>query len=110
VEIFQKYEWLGYFERLRGFYDEMSMEFAQNFQNAQDQEYVTTIKGLTIRINEASINKDSSLPMGIAWDKEKMKESINAKKEFFLHNEKPDEDKNGIKMERLPITHKKYSL
>ena len=30
VEIFQKCEWLGYFERLRGFDDEVSMEFSQN--------------------------------------------------------------------------------
>jgi hypothetical protein len=40
--------------------------------------------------------------LGIPWDKEKRKESINAKKEFLLHNEKSDEDKNGIKKETLP--------
>jgi hypothetical protein len=65
---------------------------------------VTTIRGIKIRINEASINKVSSLPLGIPWDKEERKESINANKEFFLPNEKPDEDKNGIKRKSF-LTH-----
>jgi hypothetical protein len=69
VEIFQKLEWLGYFERLRGFEDEVSMEFAKNLQNIKDQEYVSKIIGITIRINETSINKVSCLPLAIPWDK-----------------------------------------
>jgi hypothetical protein len=36
------------------------------------------------------------------WDKEERQEAINAKKEFFLPNEKPNEEKNGIKREILP--------
>jgi hypothetical protein len=63
---------------------------------------VATIRGLTIKIKEAFINKISSLPLGIPCHKEERQESINAKKAFFLHNEKPDEDKNGIKREILP--------
>jgi hypothetical protein len=93
---------LGYFERLRGYDDEVAIEFSQNFHNIQEQEYVTTIRGLVMRINEASINRVSSLPLGLPWDKEERKESINAKKAFFLPNEKPDEDKNDIKREILP--------
>jgi hypothetical protein len=93
---------LGYFERLRRFDDEISMDFSHNFHIIRDQEYMTTIRGLTIRINEASINNVSNLPLGIPWDKEERQEAINAKKTFFLHNEKPDEDKNGIKRESLP--------
>jgi hypothetical protein len=56
VGIVQRCEWLGYFERLRGF--------------MQDHEYVTTIRGLTFRINEASIKNVSSLLLGIPSDKE----------------------------------------
>jgi hypothetical protein len=71
------------------------MDFSHNFHITRDQEYMTTIKGLTIKINEASINNVSSLPLGIPWEKEERQEAINAKKTFFLHNEKPDEDKKG---------------
>jgi hypothetical protein len=70
---------------------------------------VTIIRGLTIKINEASINKFSNLPLGIPWDKEERQEVVNSKKAFFLHNEKPDEDKNGIKRERLPNPGKEVS-
>jgi hypothetical protein len=102
LEIFQKCNWLGYFERLRGYDDEVAMEFSLNFQNIQEKEYVATMRGLIIRINEASIKKVSSLPMGLLGIKRRGKKSINAKNEFFLPNEKPDEDKNGIKRESLP--------
>jgi hypothetical protein len=78
------------------------MEFALNFQNIQEQEYVSIVRELMIRVNEASINKVSSLPMGLPWDKEERQEAINAKKTFFHPNEKPQEDKNGIKRESLP--------
>jgi hypothetical protein len=45
VEIFQRCNWLGYFERLRGYDDEVAIEFAQNFHNIQEQEYVTIVRG-----------------------------------------------------------------
>jgi len=83
---------LGYFERLRGFDDEVSIEFAQNFQNTKEQEYMTTIRGLTITIHEASISRVSSLTLGIPWDKEERQEAINVKRAFSLQNEKLDED------------------
>jgi len=31
LEIFQKCYWMGYFERIRGYDDEMAMEFSLNF-------------------------------------------------------------------------------
>jgi hypothetical protein len=48
------------------------MEFSQNFKRIRDQECVTTIIGITNRVNEASINKVSILPSGIPWNKEEM--------------------------------------
>jgi hypothetical protein len=50
-----------------------------------------------IRVNESSIRKVFSLPMGLPWDKEDIQEDINAKKSFFHPNGKPQEDKNAIK-------------
>jgi hypothetical protein len=41
--------------------------------------------------------------MGLPWDKEERKEDTNAKKLFFHPNERPQEEKNGIKRE-IPLT------
>jgi hypothetical protein len=60
---------LGYFERLRGYYDEVAMAFSLNFQNIQEHEYMDIVRGTIIKINEASINIISSFPMGLPWDK-----------------------------------------
>jgi len=93
---------LGYFEILIGYNDEVAIEYSLNFQNIHDQEYVSKMRGPIIIINEASINKITSLHMSLPWDKEERQKAIIAKKTFFLPNEKLDEDKNGIKRESLP--------
>jgi len=63
---------------------------------------VATVRGLVIRINESSISRETIFPMGISWNKEGRQESVTTKKLLFLPNEKPNEDKNGIKRETLP--------
>jgi hypothetical protein len=93
---------LGFFERLRGYDDEVAIDFAKNFHNIQYQEYVTIVRGLVMRINEASISKVSSFPLVQPWDKKERQEAINAKKALFLPNENLDEEKNDIKRESLP--------
>jgi hypothetical protein len=82
VEIFQRCNWLRYFERFRGYNDEIAIEFSQNFQNIQELEYVTTVRGLVMRINEASINRVSSHPWASLGIKKR------GKKALFLPNEK----------------------
>jgi hypothetical protein len=103
VEIFHICDWLGYFERIKGYDDEVAIEFDKNCQNIQEQEYVTKVRRLVIRINETSIRRVSSLPLALPRDKEEMKEAINSNKAFFLPNKKPHEDTNGVKMEILPL-------
>jgi hypothetical protein len=93
---------LGYFERLRGYDDEVAIEFSLKFPEYTREGVCGHSEGTVIRINEASINRITSFPMGLPWDKEERQEAITAKKAFFLPNEKPDEDKNGIKRETLP--------
>jgi hypothetical protein len=53
-----------------GFDNEIDLEFALNFQYIKEQEYVSTVRGLVIRVNEAFISKIYILPMGLPWDKE----------------------------------------
>jgi hypothetical protein len=38
IDDFRRSQWLGYFERLRGFDDEIALEFALNFQDIKDRE------------------------------------------------------------------------
>jgi hypothetical protein len=79
IEIFHRCNFLGYFERLKGYNDEVAIEFSHNFHNINEHEYVTIVRGITIRINEASIRKVSILPMGVPWEKYERQESINFK-------------------------------
>lgn len=55
-----------------------------------------------IYINEDSLRKITTLHKGLHWNKEGRKEAITAKRRFFLPNEQPNEDKNGVMRQRLP--------
>jgi len=72
LEIFQRSDLLGYFDKLRGYDDEITLEFALNFHNIKVQEYVTAIKGLEIFVDEDSISRVSIFTMGLPWDKEEI--------------------------------------
>jgi hypothetical protein len=91
-----------YFDRLRGYDDEISMEFSLNFQNIRGKEYIIIVRGLEIHVDEATINRVSCLPMDFPWDKDERQEASDDKNLFFLSYEEPIEDKNGVKRERLP--------
>jgi len=78
---------LGYLDRLRGYDDEISLDFSLNFQNIRGQEYVIAVRGLEIFVDEVTIRRVSSLPMVLPWDKEERQEETNVKKIFFLNHE-----------------------
>ena len=63
-DAFQKSNWLEYFNRHQGFDDGISLEFAHNFQNLEEQEYMTIVKGLQIQSNEPVLMIVTRLPMG----------------------------------------------
>jgi hypothetical protein len=65
LEIFQRGNWLGYFERLRRYDYKVPMDFSLNFQNILEQEYVSIVRSLIIKFNEASIIKVFIFPMGL---------------------------------------------
>jgi hypothetical protein len=57
-----------------------------------------------MHIDEATINKVLSLPMGLPWDKDDRHEASDAKNLFLFSYEEPIKEKNGVKRESLPKT------
>lgn len=82
----ETFQWLGFFEKLMGFDDEVYLEFAMKFQNPKCQEFTTIVKGLVIHVNEDSIGRFTTLPRGIHWNKQERQEAINAKRGLILPN------------------------
>lgn len=102
VVILENYQWLGFFEKIAGFNDEVSLEFWMNLQKPEGQGLIIVVNVLVIYVIEDSINKVTTPPKGIHWNNEKRQEAINSKSGFFLLNEQHDEDKNIIRRESLP--------
>ena len=101
-DAFQKSFWLEYFNRNQGFDDGISLEFSHNFQNLEEQEYMTIVKGLQIQINEPMLVIVTRLPMGFPWEKEERKLALYAKRIFLGSYETMEENKNGFKRENFP--------
>jgi len=87
VTLLESCQWLGFFEKLRGFHEEIGMVFAMNLQNPDGKELVNAFKGIVIYINEDFNSKVKMLPKGLHWNKEERQESITAKRGFFFPNE-----------------------
>jgi len=60
------------------------------------------VRGLSITITPKVISRITTLPQGMPWRKEDKAISTFAKKNFFLRDEEPIKDKNGIRRESLP--------
>jgi hypothetical protein len=92
---------LGCLNRLKGFDNNISLEFEQNFHNLEEQKYSTIVKGLWIKFNEPILVSVTRLIFGFPWDKEERKLALYAKKYFLEIYEKLEETKNGVKRETL---------
>jgi len=60
------------------------------------------VRGLSITITPEIISKITTLPLGMQWRNEDKASNTFAKKKFFLRDEEPIKDKNGIRRESLP--------
>jgi hypothetical protein len=86
------------------------LDFALNFHNIQEQEYVIAVRGLEIRVNESFISTVSSLPMGLPWDKEE-----RARKDTQMRGHKNikigSKEKSSLTLcQKWPITLSNMSL
>lgn len=77
--IFENCNWLGFFERLRGYDDESDLNFSLNLKHLEGIEIVFAFKGSIIYPDEDLSSKVTTLPKGMKWIKEERNEAINVK-------------------------------
>lgn len=82
-DILENYHWLGIFEKMTGYDDDISLAFSLKRKHPEGHEIVTTNKVLIIYIGEDLIKKISTLSKGIKWGKEERHEATSAKKRIL---------------------------
>jgi len=102
VEIFTRYQWMGLFERMRGYYDDVAKEFFLSLIPLTRTNSTVVVKGLLVEITPEVISGNTTLFLGLPWRKEDKGNITLAKKSFFFEGEEPIEDKNGVRRERIP--------
>lgn len=95
---------MGFFEKLKGYDDEVTHEFSMALHSWGEDNATTIIMGLVIHFNIYLMSRVTTIPLGVRWGKEDRTLNIVAKKIFFLHEEEPVEDKNGVRRENLPYS------
>ena len=102
VDIFKNHRWLGSFELLKGYDDEVARDFAMDFHSQVDDSSTAVIRGLVITITPDLISRVTTLPLGIKWNREDRVTSVVAMKSLFFPNEEHIKEKNGVRRESLP--------
>ena len=61
-----------------------------------------SFRGLTLELTPDFMSRITRLPLGLPWSREERSLGQVAKKTFFLPEEHPIEDKNGVRRTSLP--------
>jgi len=102
VDIFKRHEWVGFFELLKGYDDDLAFEFSMDLNSQIEDSATNTVRGLAISLSPKIISRVTTLPLGIKWSREDKSKSATTKNSFFTANENPIEYKNGARRESLP--------
>ena len=102
LEIFTRHNWMGYFEKLRGYDDEVARDFVLSLIPLTRTHATIVVRGLSIELTLDLISRITTLLLGGPWKKEDKGDSQTTKKKFFLEGEEPIEDKNGVRRASLP--------
>jgi len=102
VEIFRRHQWMGFFERTRGYDDYVAREFSLSLIPLTRTNSTTMLKGLSVAITLEVISRVTRLPLGLPWRKEDKGNNTLEKKNLFLEGEEPMEEKNGNIRESIP--------
>jgi len=70
VEIFRNNKWLGFFELLKGFDDELDQECLVSLHSEADYKATIMVRGLVITITPDIISAVTTLPLGFRWNRE----------------------------------------
>lgn len=101
LDIFRRHHWLGLFELLKGYDDDIAYEFSMALNSQTEFSATTVVRGLVISLIPKLISRVETLPLGIKWGREYKTTNSNAKNNFFIANENTIEDKNGVRREIL---------
>ena len=102
VAIFTRANWMPFFEKFRGFDEEVAQEFALSLVPHSRTRAIVNFRGISMEITPEFINRVTSLPLVLPWSKDEKPSGHSAKKNFFQPNEHPVEDKNGIRRTSIP--------
>ena len=94
LEIFTRHNWIGFFEKVRGYDDDVAIDFSLSLIPLTRTHATIVVKGLARELTLEIIGKITTLPLGMPWRKEDKGNNKIAKKKFFLEGEEPMEDKN----------------
>lgn len=87
VEIITRNQWLGLFELLRGYADEIAREFTMSLTTLTRVSVTIVVRGLSVTITLESISRITTLPLGLQWRKEDETRNTICNKKFFLEGE-----------------------
>ena len=102
VEIFTRESWMNFFEKFRGFDDEISHEFSLSLVPHTRTHATVTTRGFSIEITLEFISRVTTLPLGLHWSRDEKPIGQASKRKFFQDNEIHVEDKNGIMRASVP--------
>lgn len=88
---------MSFFEKLRGYDDEVSIDFTLSLIPLTRMHATSVSKGLSIEPTPKIMGRITTLPLGLPWRKEDKDENQIAKKKSVLEGEEEMEDKNGVK-------------
>lgn len=87
VEIFTRHSLLGFFEKMRGYDDEVARDFSLSLIPLTRTHATPVVKSISVEITTEVISRITSLPFGLPWRKEYKGNNTLAKKKFFLEGE-----------------------
>ena len=103
VDIFTRENWMIFFEKFRGFDEEIAQEFSHSLVPHTRTYATVTFRGIYMEITPKFISRVTTLPLGLPWSKDEKPIGQAAKKNFSQNNETLVQDKNGIRRVRYHI-------
>lgn len=102
VAIFTRENWMPFFEKFRGFDEEVAQEFTLSLVPHSRTHATINFRGISMEMTPEFIIRVTTLPLGLPWSKDEKPIGKFANKTFFQNNEHLVEDKNGIIRTSIP--------
>jgi len=102
LEIFTRHNWMGFFEKLSRYDDEVAKGFSLSLIPLTRTHAIVVVRGCSIDLTPEIITRITTLPLGVPYRKEDKGNSQTAKNKFFLEGEEAMEDKNRVRRAILP--------